>query len=219
MKTAIALLRVSTKGQDNGIDVQRDAIEVWAEVNGVTILAWHEERVSGKAPLEQRTGLLNAIAEVGTLKADVLVAHKRDRIARDDGLVPLLTERELHKVGAKLVTVEGNIDGDGPVNVFLRRVLDAVAELERSMIAARTKAALAAKKARGERVGSVPYGMRMEGDAMMPDPGEVAVIEYAKKLSNNGYSLRKIGEYLITSGFHPRNGGAWGPEQIKRMVS
>lgn len=218
MKTAIALLRVSTKGQDNGIDVQRDAIEVWAEVNDVTILAWHEERVSGKADIADRYGLLTALADVGVHRANFLVAHKRDRIARDP-LVSILAEREVIKVGARICTVEGGVDGEGPTDKFMRRILDAVAELEREMIAARTKAALAAKKARGERVGSVPYGKRMVDGAMVADETEEAVIAVAKTLRAKGSSLRDIAKDLTSGGYPPRNGGTWSAEQIRRMVS
>lgn len=218
MKTAIALLRVSTKNQGNGIDVQRDAIEVWAEVNDVTILAWHEERVSGKAEFADRYGLVAALVDVAQHRANILIAHKRDRIARDP-MISILVEREVEKSGGKVCTVDGRSDGDGPYDRFMRRIMDANAELEREITAARTKSTLAMMKARGQRVGSVPYGKKMVDGAMVDDSVELAVVALAKTLSNSGYSLRKIGEHLSTVGHHPRNGGTWGPEQIKRMVS
>jgi DNA invertase Pin-like site-specific DNA recombinase len=218
VKTAVAILRVSTDDQQNGIEAQRFAIEAWAAVHQVAVVAWFEEHISGKAPLEERVGLLGAIAEVENRKADMLLAHKRDRIARDDGLIPLLTERELRKVGAKLVTVDMKVDGDGPVDVFLRRVLDAVAELERGMIAARTKAALAAKKARGERVGAVPIGKRVEGGVLVDDDGEQRAIALARGLRGQGYSLRDIAVELELAGLRTRAGKGFAATQVARMV-
>lgn len=218
MKTAIALLRVSTEDQHNGIDVQRAAIEAWSALNGVQVLAYHEEHVSGASQLSDRYGLLAAIADVGEKRADILVAHKRDRIARDP-MVSILTEREVAKVGARLCTVEGGMDGDGPQDRFMRRILDAVAELEREMIVARTKAALAAKKARGERTGSVPVGKRVDGGVLVDDEGEQRAIALARRLRSEGYSLRDIGVELQLAGFATRKGGAFAPEQVKRLVS
>ncbi len=217
MKTAVAILRVSTDDQQNGIEAQRFAIEAWAAVHQVAVVAWFEEHISGKAPLEERVGLLGAIAEVENRKADMLLAHKRDRVARDT-LVTLLTERELRKVGAVLVTVVGNVDGDGPEAVFMRRMFDAVAELERGMTAARTKAALAVKKARGERVGAVPIGKRVEGGVLVDDDGEQRAIALARGLRGQGYSLRDIAVELELAGLRTRAGKGFAATQVARMV-
>ena len=218
MKTAIALLRVSTNKQENGIDVQRAAIDAWAALNNVNVLAYHEEHVSGKADIAARYGLLAALADLSVHSADFLVAHKRDRIARDP-LVSILTEREVAKVGAQLCTVDGGVDGEGPTDKFMRRILDAVAELEREMIVARTKAALAAKKARGERTGSVPVGKRVEGGVLVDDANEQRAIVLARKLRGQGYSLRDIGVELQLAGFATRKGTVFAPQQVQRMVS
>jgi DNA invertase Pin-like site-specific DNA recombinase len=217
VKTAVAILRVSTDDQQNGIEAQRFAIEAWAAVHQVAVVAWFEEHISGKAPLEERVGLLGAIAEVENRKADMLLAHKRDRVARDT-LVTLLTERELRKVGAVLVTVVGNVDGDGPEAVFMRRMFDAVAELERGMTAARTKAALAVKKARGERVGAVPIGKRVEGGVLVDDDGEQRAIALARGLRGQGYSLRDIAVELELAGLRTRAGKGFAATQVARMV-
>lgn len=217
MKTAVAILRVSTDDQQNGIEAQRFAIEAWAAAHQVAVVAWFEEHISGKAPLEERIGLLKALSEVEERKADMLIAHKRDRVARDT-LVTLLTERELKKAGAALVTVVGNVDGDGPEAVFMRRMFDAVAELERGMTAARTKAALAIKKARGERVGSVPIGKRMEGGALVDDESEQRAIALAREYRSRGYSLRDIAVELELAGLKTRTGKGFAATQVARMV-
>jgi DNA invertase Pin-like site-specific DNA recombinase len=72
---------------------------------------------------------------------------KRDRLARDSFLAVLI-EREATRAGARIVSAAGEgTDTDDPAAVFTRRILDAVAELERALTAARTRAALRAKRA------------------------------------------------------------------------
>ena len=99
---AVAYLRVSTDEQTLGMEAQRQAIQGWAKRQGVTILRWFEDMgVSGGADLENRPGMLAALAAVRELKAGALVAAKADRIARDV-YVAELVKRELRLAGATL---------------------------------------------------------------------------------------------------------------------
>src|ERR1019366_5979320 len=97
---------------------------------------------------------LAALREHG---AGVLVVAKRDRIARDVVLTAGV-EREAGRLGARVTSAAGEGNGSSPADGFMRTVIDGAAEYERALIRARTKAALAAKKAKGECVGQVPYG-------------------------------------------------------------
>ena len=73
------------------------------------------------------------------------------------------------------------------------------------MIGARTRAALAVKKARGERVGSVPYGFRVGEDGVLePDGDEQETVELARRLRAGGLSLRAIDRELRAQGYLPR---------------
>jgi len=107
---------------------------------------------------------------------DVLIVAKRDRIAREAFLSTLI-EREVAKKGARIVSAAGEgTENDDPSAVFTRRILDAVAELERGLIAARTRAALRAKRAKGERAGCEPYGYRVNGDRRTSEQRVLAAI-------------------------------------------
>ena len=55
-------------------------------------------------------------------------------------------------------------EGDEPTNVLMRRIVDAFAEYERLIIAARTRAALQAKIRRGHRCGKVRFGYDLAAD-------------------------------------------------------
>ena len=156
MTTAVAFLRVSTEKQALGLEAQRADIERYAATNDIAVIGWHTEIVSGGAPFEERLGLQAALGSVVELGASHLLVAKRDRFSRDP-LVCMLVERELTRAGASVLAADGNNEAD-PASELVRGVLDCVARFERRMIGIRTKAALAAKRARGERLGR-PVGV------------------------------------------------------------
>lgn len=154
MTTAIALLRVSTEKQQLGLDAQREAISAFAAARGIEVLAWHTEIVSGGAPFEDRIGLQAASADVAAFRTDHLIVAKRDRLSRDP-LVSMLTEQALGKIKATVLCADGNNETD-PASELIRHILDGVARFERRMIGIRTKAALAARRAKGLPLGRPP---------------------------------------------------------------
>ena len=153
---AIAYMRCSTNRQDLSPETQREAIRSWAKRNDVTVVAWHFDKgVSGGAALEKRPELVAAIDAVKRESAGLLVVAKRDRLARDV-LTAALVERLCERHGARVQSADGTGNGDGPEAQLLRGVIDVFAQYERAIIRSRTKAALAVKKANGERVGGIP---------------------------------------------------------------
>jgi DNA invertase Pin-like site-specific DNA recombinase len=216
---AVAYLRCSTERQDLSPDAQRAAVEGWAAGAGVTVLAWHEDRgISGGAPLEDRPGLTAALADLGTRGAGVLVVARRDRLARDV-LTAALVERLCERAGARLLAADGTGNGDSPEAALLRTMVDAFAAYERALIRARTRSALAVKKARGERVGTVPYGWRAGADGrLVADPVEAAAVVRARELRAEGRPLRAVAAALVEEGHRPRNGGAWAIQTLRRIT-
>jgi DNA invertase Pin-like site-specific DNA recombinase len=206
-------LRVSTREQSEsklGLDAQRQAIEATAAKVGLPLAGvFVDAGVSGRARLEQRPGLADALNALR--RGDVLIVAKRDRLARD-AFVAVLIEREVAKKGGRILSSGGEgTESDEPSAIFTRRILDAVAELERSMIAARTRAALAQKRLRGERVGSVPLGCGLapDGRTLVPNPAEQAVLHVLYELHDAGSNLRAVAAELNSRGFRTRKGGVW----------
>ncbi len=215
MSKTIAYLRVSTDDQSNGLDVQRAEVERWAAARGVEVAAWFvDQGVSGTAPLDKRPQLMAALDALA--KGDVLVIQKRDRLARDVTNAVLI-EREIGKAKAKLACAHGG-DGDDPAAALLRNVLDAVAQFEVEMIKARTKAALAAKKARGEVVGEVPFGFRRDGAMLVEDESESSVVVTVRTLRAEGASLRGIVKKLNDLGLKSRAGKPFALTQVANIV-
>ena len=88
-----------------------------------------------------------------------------------------------------------------------------------AVIGARTRAALAVKKARGERVGGIPYGYRDDGGVLVEVAEEQVVISRARELRAEGLSLRAVGRALIEEGHQPRTGKGWHVQVLARMTA
>lgn len=220
-KLAIAYLRVSTDEQRLGPEAQRSAIEVWAAREGVEVVAWHVDAgVSGATAIEARPALCSALAALREHGAGVLVVAKRDRVARDV-VIAATIERSAEKAGARLVSADGTANGDTPADAFMRTILDAAAAYERGLIRARTKAALAAKRAKGERTGEAPYGFRVAADGVRleEDPAEQGVIGVVAELRAAGVSQRAIVRELASRGVVSRGGRPLGLSQVQRIIA
>jgi len=105
-KVAVAYLRVSTQEQDLGPEAQRAAIDAWAERQGVRVVSYFEDRLSGGTKVEDRPAMLEAFGALRSSGAGLLVAAKRDRIARDV-VVAATVEQMARAAGAKVVTADG----------------------------------------------------------------------------------------------------------------
>ena len=217
---AVSYLRVSTDRQELGPAAQRAAIATWARSNGVEIMAEFVDRgVSGAADLDDRPGLLAAIAALTAHGAGVMIVAKRDRLARDVVLGGLI-ERLVQRAGARVRSADGVSDATGAEGQLLSGVVDLFAQFERALIRSRTTAALQAKKAKGERVGGVPWGKRLSRDGvrLLDHPAEMAVIAVARRLHQRGKSLREIAAVLDQRGVCARSGGKLWPESIRAML-
>ena len=215
---AVAYIRVSTDEQHLGPEAQLAAIEQWAVRQGVTLVAIHRDiGVSGATPLADCTGLMAALEDLGVHGAGLLVVAKRDRLARDV-MKSAMAEARAEALGARIVSTAGEGDGTDPSAKLMRQIVDAFAEYERALISARTKAALAAKARKGERVGGVPYGFSDVDGSLVANDAERKVIAEAKYLSSNGMSLRGICAKFASEGITFRNFSWTSPAHADRLV-
>src|SRR5262249_39642079 len=159
MSRAVAYYRVSTKQQHRsglGIEAQRAAIARFAEAEAITIIAEFVEAETGKGSdaLDRRPQLAAALATARSKKCSVLVS-KLDRLSRDVAFVSGLMAQRVPFIVAEL-----GRDADP----FMLHLYAALAEKERRLISERTKAALAAKKASGAKLGN-PRNITVAGAA------------------------------------------------------
>lgn len=215
---AIGYVRVSTTGQaEDGIslDAQRAKIAAWADLNGYELAGIFEDAgISGTKA--DRPGLAAALAAVG--KGDALIVYSLSRLARSTKHTIEISER-LTKAGADLVSISEKIDTTSAAGKMVFRLLAVMAEFERDLVSERTTNALQHKKSQGGRVGSIPYGRRLDADgkSLVDDPAEQEVIRLVKLLRDGGMSYPKIAIELTTKGMIPR-GKAWHPQTVKNIA-
>jgi DNA invertase Pin-like site-specific DNA recombinase len=105
----------------------------------------------------------------------------------------------------------------GPdVDPFMLHIHAAVAEKERSLIARRTREALAAAKARGVKLGDPGIGDRKRVEA---DAYAETLREPVTPLAVAGLTTRAIAKALNDRGLKPPRGGAWQAPQIMRLLA
>jgi site-specific DNA recombinase len=214
-KAAIAYVRVSTADQALGPEAQRTSIEAWAKQNLVTVFGWHEDRgVSGSSEIDDRPGLVAALAEMKASRAGLLIVAKRDRMARDV-FVACAIERAVQCCGGRVICADGLGNGDDPAEQLVGRILDAVAEFERKINGQRTKAALAAKRALGFRSGNLPYGYSADPSGrLVENPSEREVIRSILELRRERASFSEIVASLTERGYRGRTGRPFSPQQV-----
>jgi DNA invertase Pin-like site-specific DNA recombinase len=139
----ISYLRVSTERQGRsglGLEAQRQAVAEYLNGGNWTVLQEVVEIESGSK--DDRPKLLEAMA-LCRLHGATLVIAKLDRLSRDAAFL-----LSLQKAGVRFVAA------DMPeANEMVVGIMAVVAQAERKMISQRTKAALQAAKARGQKLG------------------------------------------------------------------
>lgn len=171
----IGYARVSTQEQE--LALQLDALEA----AGCTKI--YREKVTGATrERPQLQALLEHLRE-----GDVVVIWKLDRLARSlKDLVEIVNE--MQEKGAELRSLQDQIDTTTPHGKFTFHVFAALSEFERDIIRERTKAGLAAARARG-RKGGRPKGLtkKAQHTAIIAEKlyleGELTVREICEQLS------------------------------------
>lgn len=129
------------------------------------------------------------------------------------------------KRGARIISAAGEATAEGtddPSAVLFRRLLDSFGEYERLLIGARTKAALAAKRQRGERISRfLPYGftLAVDGRKLEPLPAEQAVIQVARVRRADGATLKAIAGELNAQGLRTRAHTPFRWESIRDLLA
>src|ERR671916_2292000 len=149
LRPLVSYLRVSTDRQGRsglGLEAQRTTIAQFAAANGYAVVAEYVEveTAKGADALERRPQLAAALAHARRSRCAVIVA-KLDRLSRDVAFIAGLMAQRVPFIVSEL-----GADADP----FMLHIYAALAEKERALIAARTKAALQSKKAAGARLGN-----------------------------------------------------------------
>jgi DNA invertase Pin-like site-specific DNA recombinase len=206
---AVGYVRVSTDDQADsgaGLAAQRQAIEAECERRGWELVALHTDAGASGKSLAGRPALLDALETVDTGRAQVLLVSKLDRLSRSLLDFAGLMARAQHD-GWNLVALDLGIDLSTPAGEFMASVMAAAAQWERRIIGARTRDALAAKRAAGVRLGR-PGGL----------PTDVLQRIVAARAA--GASLRAIADQLTDDAVPTSQGGTrWHASTVRGVLA
>lgn len=201
-----AYTRVSTGEQadkGNGLEAQRAVIDAEAKRRRWAVEYHTDEGASGKYI---NAGLREVLALLASGQGDGLVVAKMDRLARSVGHAVEIIEMAQAQ-GWSLVVLDLGMDLTTPAGEAMAHMLAVFAQFERRMISQRTKDALAAKKARGERLGR----------PRLAKPGVVRRIVLDR---NTGLSFAKIAAALEAEGIlSPAGRPTWQPSTVRRIYA
>jgi DNA invertase Pin-like site-specific DNA recombinase len=214
----VSYLRVSTQKQGRsglGLGAQRRAVAEFLAGGRGELVAEFVEVESGKC--DDRPKLAEAMALCRLHNATLVIA-KLDRLSRDAAFL-----LGLQKAGVRFQAA------DMPeANELVVGIMAVVAQAERKMISARTKAALAAARARGVKLGT-PANLRNQ--AAGGERGRAARTRIASERAADlvpiiAYlraagvvSLRAMAADLNRRGIPAPRGGEWSAVQVKRILA
>lgn len=204
--------------QCESIEMQLELCREYCRKHGFEIVAEYSDRALSGGE-EDRPGLWNAIQ---SLKRDyLLVVYRLDRLARSVYLSYII-EHAVSKCNAKIVSIAGEGTWqDNPEDELVRRILQALAEYERKVIAARTKAAMLRHQANHRKISSIaPYGYAIdpqEPDKLLIHAKEQQVIRIIQRMKNRGYSNRRICRRLQSKDI-PARGNSWHHATIANIL-
>jgi DNA invertase Pin-like site-specific DNA recombinase len=205
MKPAVAYIRTSTSRQTLGLDAQQAALDRFAQAEGFNILATFSEQETGKGAdaLARRPKLKEALKTAAKHKAPIIVA-KLDRLSRD---VHFISGLMMHKT--PFIVAELGTDTDP----FMLHIYAALAEKERRLISERTKAGLAAARAKGVKLGGANRKSAEFAAAAQKRAADLAPI-FAELAD---LSLLALAEELNRRGIETPSGGKWYAQTVKRI--
>jgi len=214
----VAYYRVSTAQQGRsglGLEAQREAVRVFLAGGAGELAEEFTEIESGKN--DARPQLARALAAC-KLTGGVLVIAKLDRLSRDAHFL-----LGLEKAGVEFVAAD--MPNANPLTV---RLMAVIAQSEREMISARTKAALAAARARGTKLGGNRGGPKVDsakGRAARSRSAE----DYARQVgpialdawrqpSGSTASYGEVAGVLTARGIRTPRGGRWTRAAVRRLL-
>jgi DNA invertase Pin-like site-specific DNA recombinase len=179
MRVAI-YARVSTKDKGQDTENQLHQLREFAERHGTIYKVYTDQESGGKA---DRTEFKTLLLEAYQQKFDLVVFWRLDRFSREGALATLRYLKELkdHGVNYKSFT-EPYLDSLGPFGDVIVSMLATIAAQDLIKISENTKAALAKKKAAGQKLGT---------------PGKSQEqIEQIRRLKGGGMSNYAIGKTM-----------------------
>ena len=215
---AVTYFRVSTDKQGKsglGLKAQLATVSTFVEARGWDIVETFTEVESGKNA--ERPQLAKAIRRCRLTGATLVIA-KLDRLSRSARFIAELADSSVQFVCAEMPEA----------NILTIGVMAAMGQYERELISERTKAGLAAAKARGTKLGNPNLHLVRNTDTTAAIKARsVKAAERAAQLreviaeleTEAGYpmTLQQVADALNTAGYTTARGKAFSRTQVHRI--
>lgn len=217
---AIGYVRVSTDKQaDEGLslEAQTAKIRAMAVVRGVAVADVIVDAESAKSL--NRRGLAWLLAQVDAGAVGTVIIAKLDRLTRSvKDLWPLLERFERRHV--TLISVAETFDTSTAIGRAMLNLIATMSQWEREAIGERTRDVLQHKRAKGERVGTIPLGFQLAADGVHLEPNTIEQDRLARirDLRATGRSTRTIAAALNADGVTTRRGTPWRFQYVARAL-
>lgn len=216
----IAYVRVSTEEQvkeGESMQAQRERLQAYCKAKDWQLINVIEDGGRSAKNLK-RPGLLSILMECQKKDRlfDTVLITKLDRLTRSVRDLAELTDF-FHERGINLASISENVDTGTPTGELFYNIIASLSQWERKKIGERTREVLAYKKSNGERIGTIPYGYKLNGRNLEPIPAEIKTIEKIRDLKRL-VGFHKIAKILNKEGTPAKNGGKWYPATIRSIM-
>jgi len=220
MTNFVGYARISTDKQGKsglGLEAQEAAIHRHMRDGDKLLTPIMVEIESGRK--DDRPVLKAALARCRLVGATLLVS-KLDRLARNSAFVSAIVAGNVPVEFCDVPTIKG------AMGAFILGNIAQVAQLEAGLISERTKAALAASKARGKVLGGYRGGpvpdcrLSVASRQHAADGFAERVAPMASDMRKSGMSLGAIAAELTAQNVQtPRGGSAWTATAVRRVLA
>lgn len=229
----VLVRRVSTSAQavdGYGLDAQAADCRKWAKATGgiriVHMVADGDGKggKSGTSTLDERPGLMDAVAWIADGRADGILAPNLDRLARE------LTVQEavlsyVWALGGRVFTADHGEhledDASDPMRTAMRQMRGVFHQLDRGLIVKRLTDGRTTKGEKGGYAYGAPrYGQQSVDKVLTPDEQEEQHVQQMECWRDEeGLSIRAIVARLNEQGVPSKRGGKWHPTTVARLLS
>ena len=213
---AAAYIRISRDhtGQQFGVGTQRDRINALVQARGWTLAEEYvDNSVSASKARGKGTEWARMLAAAERKEFDMIVAVDLDRLLRQTKDLVTLIE-----TGAKIVTVDGELDLSSASGEFQATVLTGIARFEVRRKAERTKRANQRRREQGIPItSSRVLGFTQDGMNIVEDEAEA--VREAFDAFHAGVSAGQIARDLNAKGYRTSKGRLFGFESVRYLLT
>ena len=227
-KEAIGYVRVSTLRQveeGNSIQSQIDELRNYANSRGLILLSKNiviDDGISGGIPLWDRPNAQRLLKLIDSGEYEHLIVTKLDRMFRltSDAIMSIEEMREAG-VFLHIINMGGqSLDSSSAIGQFFLTIIASVAQLERGLIAERTKEAMNYLMSRGRKFTRSIYGWNVNKNGRLkPNWNEQSRIDFMYwQIKTNGATATMVAKMANKRGWKGKLGGEWRAQSVPNVI-